>query len=297
MTAFKLNWNIGQQHVNQSIKDFLKEQQISRTALTDIKFNGGSILVNNTPVTVRYQLKLGDMVEVTFPKETPSLDLIPAQIKLDIIYEDDYLLVVNKQPYLSTIPSREHPRYSLANGLLSYFEKIGLEATIHIVNRLDRDTSGLLAVAKSRFVHHLLSQQQKSGKITRRYEAIVHGELQHDKGVIDAPIGRRDTSIIEREVRDDGQYAVTHYAVLGKYKNLSHVALKLETGRTHQIRVHLSHLGHPIVGDDLYGGSREKIQRQALHAYELSFFHPITDNYISFRAPLPKDITNLMATN
>lgn len=272
------------------IREFLKDNGISKTALTDIKFQGGSILVNGDSKTVRYELVEGDRLTVIFPKEMPSEGIIPQDILLDIIYEDDFLLVINKPPYMSSIPSREHQTGSLANALLFYYEKIGLQATVHLINRLDRDTSGLLAVAKHRHVHHLFSEQQKSGVLTRAYQAIVHGSMKENQGTIDAPIGRKENSIIEREVRDDGKYAITHYSVLSRHTNITHVSLHLETGRTHQIRVHLSYLGHPIVGDSLYRGSKELINRQALHCSELSFFHPFYEKEMVFRSELPTDM-------
>ncbi|MBM6618257.1 RluA family pseudouridine synthase [Bacillus suaedaesalsae] len=276
------------------VREFLKRQEISKVALTDIKFGGGNILVNDVPVTVRYVLKEGDVLKVHFPPEKRSGDLLPENIQLCIIYEDDYILVINKPPFMSVIPSREHPTGSLANAILYYYEKNNISSTVHIVNRLDRDTSGLLIVAKHRYTHHLFSKVQKVSGIKRRYEAFVHGIVEEDHKTIHAPIGRKDDSIIEREVRDDGQVAITHFDVFGRYKDLSHVSLKLETGRTHQIRVHMAYLGHPLIGDDLYGGSRKLMNRQALHSTELSFVHPITKEHMYFEIPLPLDMNSLL---
>jgi 23S rRNA pseudouridine1911/1915/1917 synthase len=220
--------------------------------------------------------------------------MVPQPLPLSIVYEDDYLLVVNKPPFMSTIPSREHPTGTLANALLYYYDQQQLPTTIHVVTRLDRDTSGLLLVAKHRHVHHLLSELQKRGQIKRRYEAVCHGQLSQDKGTIDAPIGRKSDSIIEREVREDGQRAVTHFQVIKRMQHYTHVSLQLETGRTHQIRVHMSHIGHPLVGDELYGGSREKLSRQALHSKELSFFHPFVQKEYCFQSDLPEDMKRLI---
>ncbi|KAA0546719.1 RluA family pseudouridine synthase [Bacillus sp. BGMRC 2118] len=275
------------------VREFLKKQEISKVALTDIKFGGGDILVNNVSVTVRYVLREGDVLKVLFPPEKRSDDLLSENIPLHIVYEDAYLLVINKPPFMSTIPSRDHPTSSLANALLYYYEQKNIQSTVHIVNRLDRDTSGLLIVAKHRYTHHLFSKQQKVREIHRRYEAFVHGQIKQDCGTIQAPIGRKEDSIIEREVREDGQDAVTHFEVLARYKGFVHVSLKLETGRTHQIRVHMSHLGHPLLGDDLYGGKRELIARQALHSTELSFTHPITKENLHFEISLPEDMMSL----
>nr|WP_275695611.1 RluA family pseudouridine synthase [Fredinandcohnia sp. SECRCQ15] len=269
----------------------MREQGISKTALTDIKYSGGSILINETNVNVRHLLVNGEKLKLVFPLE--HVELMADNILLDIVYEDPYLLIINKKAGIQSIPSREKPRGSLANALIHYYQTIDLHTTVHLVNRLDKDTSGLLLVSKHRHIHHLFSEQQKSGTLKRRYEAIVQGRIVVDCGIIDAPIGRKDDSIIEREVRDDGQNAVTHFQVLNRLEQLTHVSLRLETGRTHQIRVHLSHLGHPIIGDDLYGGSRHLINRQALHCCELSFWHPIYKEKVSFQIELPDDMKEL----
>jgi 23S rRNA pseudouridine1911/1915/1917 synthase len=291
---FRLNWETDQLDEGKLVRQFLKERDISKAALTDIKFKGGHILVNSLPATVRHVLKEGDKIEVIFPMELPSEEMIKEKLPLSIIYEDNYLLIVNKQAYMPAIPSREHPTGSLANALLYYYDQQSLASTIHIVNRLDRDTTGLLIVAKHRYIHHLFSKQQKVSLIKRTYEAIVKGELNKDIGTINAPIGRKEISIIEREVREDGQEAITQYEVLKKYKDFSHVSLRLQTGRTHQIRVHMSHIGHPLLGDELYGGSRLLIHRQALHSRELSFTHPITNEELTYTAPLPDDMLHIL---
>jgi 23S rRNA pseudouridine1911/1915/1917 synthase len=294
LKSFVLTWNITEKDEEKLVREFLKEQHISRTALTDIKFHGGGIYVNGKFVTVRHVLRAGEVLEVHFPPEQRSADMVPQPLPLSIVYEDDYLLVVNKPPFMSTIPSREHPTGTLANALLYYYDQQQLPTTIHVVTRLDRDTSGLLLVAKHRHVHHLLSELQKQGQIKRRYEAVCHGRLSQDKGTIDAPIGRKSDSIIEREVREDGQRAVTHFQVIKRMQHYTHVSLQLETGRTHQIRVHMSHIGHPLVGDELYGGSREKLSRQALHSKELSFFHPFVKKEYCFQSDLPDDMKRLI---
>jgi 23S rRNA pseudouridine1911/1915/1917 synthase len=294
LKSFVLTWKITEKDEGKLVREFLKEQNISRTALTDIKFHGGGIYVNGKFVTVRHVLRAGEVLEVRFPPEQRSADMVPQPLPLSIVYEDDYLLVVNKPPFMSTIPSREHPTGTLANALLYYYDQQQLPTTIHVVTRLDRDTSGLLLVAKHRHVHHLLSELQKRGQIKRRYEAVCHGQLSQEKGTIDAPIGRKSDSIIEREVREDGQRAVTHFQVIKRMQHYTHVSLQLETGRTHQIRVHMSHIGHPLVGDELYGGSREKLSRQALHSKELSFFHPFVQKEYCFQSDLPEDMKRLI---
>ncbi|MBB5325540.1 23S rRNA pseudouridine1911/1915/1917 synthase [Anoxybacillus tepidamans] len=294
MNRFTLRWTIAEQDDGKLVRDFLKEQQISRTALTDIKFHGGTIEVDGNPVTVRHCLRHGETLIVHFPPEERSSDMKAERLPLDIVYEDEYVLVVNKPPYMSTIPSREHPNGTLANALLHHYDEQKLPSTVHIVTRLDRDTSGLVLVAKHRHVHHLLTEWQKRGGVKRKYEAICHGVVNEEKGTIDAPIGRKGDSIIEREVREDGQRAVTHFRVLTRFDRYTHVELELETGRTHQIRVHLAYLGHPLLGDELYGGSRDLIARQALHSKEISFFHPFHQQTYQFSSPLPADMMQLI---
>lgn len=291
---FCLRWVINGMNEGKLIRDFLKEQAISRTALTDIKFKGGSILVNDRKENVRYMLKQGDHLVLYFPSEVPSAGVSGENIPLDIIYEDDYLLVVNKPVEMNTIPSREHPSGSLANALVGYYEKIGITATSHIVTRLDRNTSGLVLIAKHRHVHHLFSEAQKLGKVKRTYEALASGEVREGHGRIVAPIGRKADSIIEREVRADGQYACTNFHVLGRYEGFTHLELRLETGRTHQIRVHMAYLGHPLLGDDLYGGSTLHIPHQALHCRRVQFFHPFELKEMEFSCMLPEDMAGMI---
>ncbi|MBT2688321.1 RluA family pseudouridine synthase [Bacillus sp. ISL-47] len=294
MARFQLQWVISAQQSGKIIREFLKENDISKTALTDIKFAGGFITVNNTDVTVRYELKEGDMLKVGFPEESPSEGMKGEDLPLDILYEDGYVLVVNKPAGMSTIPSREHPSGSLANRLIGYYQRIGLMSTTHIVTRLDRDTSGIVLIAKHRHLHHLFSQQQRSREIHRMYEAFAEGAVKQDTGTIEMPIARKKDSIIEREVSEEGQYACTHYKVISRKKGFTHLRLKLETGRTHQIRVHLSWLGHPLVGDELYGGRRDFLNRQALHCSCLSFYHPFLQRTLSFEVPPPEDMKCLL---
>jgi len=293
MKQFQLQWLIDESN-EKTIKQFLSEQKISKTALTDIKFNGGDILINGEHVTVLHRLQLGEVLTVIFPKEEISEQMKPETIPLEIVFEDEYLLVVNKPAGMNTIPSREHPTGSLANALLGYFSQEQLSQTIHIVTRLDRDTSGLVLIAKHRHIHHLFSLMQRKNEVKRMYEALCVGTLEVEKGTINAPIARKADSIIERCVADDGQIAITHYEVIREYNGYSHIRLRLETGRTHQIRVHLSYLGHPLLGDTLYGGHKDCIHRQALHCSYLQFIHPITNEKIEINIPLEKDLFRLV---
>ncbi|HHW39042.1 MAG TPA: RluA family pseudouridine synthase [Bacillales bacterium] len=295
MNYLKIQWKIDKKYDGMLIREFLlKEKGISKRALVDIKFYGGDILLNGSHVTVREVLRTSDCLQVWFPPEIRSDGMIGENIPLHIVYEDEHILVINKPPYMASIPSREHQRGTLANALIYYYDQIGLSSTIHIVNRLDRDTSGLMIVAKNSFVHSLFALEQKKKSIQREYEAIVHGGVRDDSGIINAPIGRKEESIIEREVRNDGQHAVTHYEVKKRFSERTLVSLKLETGRTHQIRVHMSYIGHPLLGDDLYGGQRDLMPRQALHSKTVTFYHPLLERELAFSVPLPADMGNLV---
>ncbi|WP_382348048.1 RluA family pseudouridine synthase [Lederbergia graminis] len=291
---FTLTWHITDDDIGKELKTFLKEKNISSRALTDIKFSGGFIKVNNVEKTVKYKLQQLDIVEVVFPMEDKNQQMLGENIPLEILYEDRDILVINKPPYMNTIPSREHPTASLANALVHYYESTGIHAAIHIVTRLDRDTSGLVLIAKHRHAHHLLSIMQQRHEIKRYYEAFVGGIGLEEMGTIHAAIGRNPNSIIEREVRMDGQYAVTHFQKLVEYPSFSHVRLKLETGRTHQIRVHMAFINHPLIGDDLYGGDVVLLERQALHCSEIQFHHPFQSKLLQLTAPLPDDMKQLL---
>ena len=290
-----MKWTVLDQEVGMVLREFLlREKNISRSMLTDIKFKGGHLLVNGVHQNVRTILNEGDVVEVIFPKEQVSETMYPRQMPLRICYEDDHFLLINKQANLPTIPSR-HSTESLAEGVLYYYGSSKLNRTIHAVNRLDRDTSGLVLFAKHRYAHDLLSRQQKNKEMKRSYLALVHGEVE-EEGEVEAPIGRKDGSIIERTVRSDGQYALTRYHTVKRYNGFSLLQLSLQTGRTHQIRVHMAHLGHPLLGDDLYGGTKDLISRQALHSAQLEFYHPFLQKKLRFEAELEEDMRILIET-
>jgi 23S rRNA pseudouridine1911/1915/1917 synthase len=291
-----LSWTVKNNEDNRVLKEFLYSHGISKRALTQIKFQGGKILVNNVEFNVRKVLSENDIVTIIFPQEKRSPEMLSEKIELDIIYEDDFILVINKPAGMPTIPSKQHPTGTLANAVLYYYDQNDIDYTFHAVNRLDRDTTGLLIVAKNGFVHNLFSNEQKRGTVKRKYKAIVHGKLE-GKEVVNAPIGRKVGSIIERCVKDDGQSATTHFEVIVNNNDYSLVKLSLETGRTHQIRVHMAHLGHPLVGDDLYGGSTKILKRQALHSYSINFFHPILQKELKFDSTLPEDMDTFLRAN
>ncbi|MDQ0230625.1 RluA family pseudouridine synthase [Metabacillus malikii] len=294
MRPFQLRWKISAQDSGKLVRDFLKEKKLSKRALTDIKFHGGDIVVNSERVTVRHHLREGEELTVIFPNEERGAGLQADVVPFEIVYEDEHCLVIDKPASVPSIPSREHVAGTVANGLIDYYQRNDINSTVHIVNRLDKDTSGLMLVAKHRFAHALFSEQQKNKQIHRTYEAIAHGQFRSANGTISKPIGRKDDSIIEREIRDDGQEAITHFKVLKELKDKTYLQLVLDTGRTHQIRVHLSSIGHPLCGDSLYGGTTEHINRQALHSAQLSFWHPFLERELQLNADLPEDMRLLV---
>ncbi|MEZ0482429.1 RluA family pseudouridine synthase [Planococcus sp. SSTMD024] len=291
MNAFQVEFTAEKRGL---LREALQNYGISKRTLASVKYSGGHLLVNGSEVTVRHPLEVGDAVTVIFPKETQGKGLTAEQGPLAIVYEDDALLIVEKPPGQNTIPSREQPFGSLANIVAGHFERHGIPSTLHIATRLDKDTSGLVCIAKNRHIHHLLSMQQQGKRMNRRYEAFVHGEVATGHMVITAPIARKGTSIIEREVREDGKFAETELELIQSAGGISHVGLKLNTGRTHQIRVHLAHIGHPLLGDDLYSGRRELIKRQALHCTELQLDHPVSGERMAFTSALAGDMRVLI---
>jgi len=222
----------------------------------------------------------GDLVTVAFPPEPMGKSLEPWDLTLNIVYEDEWLLVIDKPSGIPVIPTRRYPDGTLANALVHYYGQIGLDSTVHFVNRLDKDTAGLLVVAKYRHVHHLLTTDIK--QVQRRYLAWVNGCPHPLKGTVNAPIARLEEGSVLRGVREDGQPSVTHYEVLKRDGWKSLVECRLETGRTHQIRVHMSYIGCPLVGDSLYGDTSNMGGGQHLTSCFLAFKHPLTGKHLEF---------------
>lgn len=275
------------------LREFLLEhKQLSRKSLSQIK-HSGELKLNGENVTVRANVYAGDLVQIIFPIEQESPYLKPEQLPLDILFEDDYILVLNKPAHVCVHPTFSITSGTLANGVLFHWQQKGLQRTFHPVNRLDKDTSGIVLVAQNRYSHQELANQQRNGLLKRKYYAWVHGQVTPETGTLTFPIARDPDSIITRKVSAEGQKAVTHYKLVKQHPDYSGLEVELETGRTHQIRVHFSHIGHPLLGDDLYGGKRDIMLRQALHAYFTEFLHPATGKPVSFRAPLPLDIQRL----
>lgn len=253
------------------------------------------ILLNGHPVKTFLHPSLGDVLSINLPAE--ASDFVPEDIPLHILYEDDDLLVLNKQPGIVVHPTKGHPAHTLSNGIMKYILDTDKHFKIRFINRLDMDTSGILVVGKNSHTQDNFTKQMSLNQVKKTYTAVVKGILEEDEATINLPIGQANSEKVERCVMPEGgSPSVTHYRVLERYKKgFTLVELLLETGRTHQIRVHLSHLGYPVVGDHLYGGSNVNlIERQALHSTKLSFRHPVSNELLEIEAPLPSDILELI---
>lgn len=289
-----LSYQIDKDEHYDNVLHVLKEQfLLSDRLITKLK-KANKIYLNSLPTYTKKSVTVGDTVSVLIDFEEDNSNIVASNIPLNIIYEDDYLLVLNKPANIAIHPSILHFDNSLSNGVKFYFDKLGLKKKIRIVNRLDRNTSGIVILAKNEYIQECLIKQMKTNEFKKEYLAIAKGILESKSGTLNFPIARKEGSIIERTVSSDGDSAITHYDVVKEFNNLSLVHIVLETGRTHQIRVHFSHIGHPILGDTLYGSPSELINRQALHSYKLTFIHPVTKKVLSLEAPLPNDIENII---
>lgn len=271
------------------------DPKTSRSQLKNL-ISEGHVLVNNQTVKPKYQVKQGDQISVEKPAPEP-LELVPENIPLDIVYEDDDVIVVNKPQGMVVHPAPGHPNHTLVNALLYHSPLSTINGTFRpgIVHRIDKDTSGLLMVAKTDLAHRCLAEQLQNKTNQREYLALVYGVIHEDKGIIDAPIGRNPQDRKKQAVIKNGRHAVTHFQVLKRYNNFTFVKCVLETGRTHQIRVHMKYIGHPLVGDPLYG-PRKVIgsKGQFLHAALLGFKHPRTGKDLIFNAPLPDNFQKML---
>lgn len=326
-----LQYLIAQGDALQTVGDFLRKKGYSHHLLALLKRSPSGLVLNSLPVPAGKILNSGDCLLVTLPEEEPSQNITPAFVDFSVVYEDEDLLVINKPADTPIHPSINNREHTLANGVLWYYQQKNLPLVFRCISRLDRDTSGLLVVAKNMLSASILTSVMKQhtlafnaqtslslgsashqtsipptweenflpklpGKpILRTYLAIVEGRVPRP-GIVNAPIARREGSVLERCVDfEKGEPALTHYAPVAFRPdlNLTLLSLRLETGRTHQIRVHMKHLGHPIIGDFLYHPDRRHISRQALHSWQLSFSHPITGKPLQFQAPLPEDMAAL----
>ncbi len=290
----EIRYRIDKADVGRKIGDFLKQQGYSKRNILALKRYPEKILVNGKWEFVNYILKAEDELVIRLTEEISSVRIEPQDIPLDIVYEDEDILVVNKPPFMPIHPTVNHETNTLANAVVYYYQKQGQEHIFRCMNRLDTNTSGLTIMAKHKYSGAKLGDAMRNREIHREYCAIVWGEDLPDEGCINMPIGKKEGSVIERMVREDGLEAITHYRVLERKNGLAYVRLKLETGRTHQIRVHMKAIGHPLIGDDLYAPEYMLMDRQALHSAKLVFPHPMTGQEMTLECPIPNDMLQIM---
>lgn len=293
-------WVIDGAYAKERIDKYITEsweEDVSRSQV-QLWIGSGHVKVNGQPVKANYKLAEGDVLEVTVP-EPAVVEIAPEDIPLDVAYEDSDLIVVNKPRGMVVHPAPGHASGTLVNALMYHCKDLsGINGELRpgIVHRIDKDTSGLLMAAKNDKAHASLAAQLKEHSVTRKYVALVHGNVSHDQGTVDAPIGRDP---LDRKMftvtEKNSKHAVTHFAVLERFGDYTLLELQLETGRTHQIRVHMKFIGHPLVGDPVYGRSKGiKMDGQALHAKVLGFVHPSSGEYLEFTAEIPPDMEQLL---
>ncbi|WP_050614707.1 RluA family pseudouridine synthase [Bacillus testis] len=295
----KMIYTIEEEQNGERLDKFVStaNEDLSRTQV-QLLIKDGHVAVNGQPVKTNYKIRTNDQVTVEIPAPV-ELDIEAEVMDLDIYYEDEDVLVVNKPKGMVVHPAPGHTTGTLVNGLMAHCKDLsGINGVMRpgIVHRIDKDTSGLLMVAKNDMAHEALVQQLVDKTVTRRYKALVHGNIQHQHGTIDAPIGRDKKDRQSMTVDPDGKHAVTHFEVLENFRDFTLVQCRLETGRTHQIRVHMKYIGFPLAGDPKYGPKKTlDLGGQALHAEVLGFVHPRTKEYLEFTAPLPDYFTELLA--
>lgn len=280
------------------LKSFLKEQGVSRKLLAKVKFQGGTLYVNNEVRNALFEVSKGDKVSMIVPDEGEHETLLPDDSGIDVVYEDEHILVVNKPSGVASIPAQYHPKGTMANRVKHHYNKNNyVNRVVHVVTRLDRDTTGLMLFAKHGFAHAMLDKQLRSGDLKKYYTALVSGNIEQlkESDRIDLPIGRDVTSIVKRQVIETGQKAVTDYWLEKKTKQVALVRIQLHTGRTHQIRVHFSAIGCPLLGDSMYDGNMDLgIDRQALHCTRLEMKHPFTGEPLILEQHLPNDMESII---
>lgn len=283
----KLIFTVPKEYDNTRAREFLRKYcGLSARMLTKLTRTENGILMNGTLLKTIDYVKEGSTIEILLIKENSEIE--PTEGVLDILYEDNYFLIVNKPPQIPVHPVKQHQNDTLANIVAYYNKSINESYVFRAINRLDKNTSGIVIIAKNGFCANAMKNRAH-----KTYYAFCHGKIDN-KGTIDKPIGLNDTSKMVRYVTTDGAKAITHYKTLISTDDFSFLELWLETGRTHQIRCHMAHIGHPLMGDDLYGGTLKNITRQALHCGKINFVHPVTNNMIEVTADIPNDMKRLI---
>ncbi|MFA5576846.1 MAG: RluA family pseudouridine synthase [Tissierellaceae bacterium] len=294
MDLFKENENLVLFKVEEqglSLETFLYSMDLSGRLFRRL-YRGKNIYVNGKFMRKDLVLKKDDIVSLLFEDEEENTR--PEKMDLDIIHEDFDLLILNKGPNIVVHPTKSHQTNTLSNGIAYYFKERGIKKKIRFVNRLDMDTSGVLIVAKNSFAHQQMALQFENFTVEKKYKALVRGSLEKESDYIDMPIGREEEDSIRKMVMDGGQRALSKYKLIQRYRDASLLDIQIFTGRSHQIRVHLAYIGHPIIGDSLYGEGDTFIRRQALHSYYIRARHPRNKEDIEFIAPLPRDMEELI---
>lgn len=294
---------VGEDGTDDRIDKFLAEQceELSRSFLQKL-LKSGEVSVNGQAVKASFRLSEGDLIVFEVP-EAAKPEILPEPIPLDILYEDEDVILINKPKGMVVHPAAGHYSGTLVNALMYHCRDSlsGINGVLRpgIVHRIDMDTTGVIIACKNDVSHRSIAEQLKEHSITRRYQAIVHGRLKTDEGTVDAPIGRNPQDRKKMSINDrNGKPAVTHYHVLNRFRDYTHIECRLETGRTHQIRVHMASIGHPLLGDAVYGPARcpYRLEGQTLHAGVLGFVHPRSGEYMEFSAPLPEYFEKLLRT-
>lgn len=284
-----LVWSVEKEEVLKKV--LIEEMGISLRMISELKSRravnvNGTLRFNHEPVHV------GEIITVDLGENRSEYGLEEGVI--DVIYEDEDIVAVNKSPFIVVHPTGTHLTGTLLNYMESWFRQNGILEKVRFISRLDRDTSGILLIAKNRYAHHRMSQAHQDMMMQKTYVALIEGKMKRQEGEINAPIGRRENDGIKREVMEDGQTAITKYKVLKEGEKFSLVELTPVTGRTHQLRCHMAYIGYPLIGDSLYGGNMEYMNRQALHSVTLEFFSPRKEEKIYLKAELPQDMQELV---
>ncbi|BDR59014.1 RluA family pseudouridine synthase [Xylocopilactobacillus apicola] len=290
----KLNYLIEEKSQGEKISKYLRSQGISRRILKRIKYQGGEIVVNGLSQRSDYRLQINDQLTITIPDLASSSNIVRIAKPIEVIYEDNYFLAVNKPPFLPSIPKRGDDLDNVASRVKNYlYETTGEDFPIHLITRLDSDTSGVILFAKNSLSHSLFFKDKSGHGVDKEYFAVVKGQIEQDL-LLMLPLGRSPEFFLRRVISDQGKSSITLVKVAQNYQEATALNVRLFTGRTHQIRAHLSAIEHPIYGDELYGGDRLLIDRQALHCQRLEFTHPFTQKKITISAPLPRDLNDLL---